>query len=97
MRITMNYDITQKTVMGNKEVFVLPDGTTLSGFLDIVDEQNGEICKERSIPDSDLKIMNGTELNGCMLMLNKRSPKNIMSDILSDGDVIDLVYGFCGG
>ncbi len=83
--------------MGNKEVFVLPDGATLGEFLVIVDKQIAEMCKERSIPDSDLKILNGTELNGCMLMLNRKAPKNIMSDILNDGDVIDLVYGFCGG
>ncbi len=97
MRITINYDFTQKAVMGNKEVFVLPDGVTLGEFLDIVDKQIVKMCKERSVSDSDLKILNGTELNGCMLMVNRKAPENIMTDTLNDGDVIDLVYGFCGG
>ena len=97
MRITINYDFTQKTVMGKKEVFVLPDGATLGEFLGIVDKQITGMCKEHSVPDDDLKILNGTELNGCMLMLNRKAPENIMADTLNDGDVIDLVYGFCGG
>lgn len=97
MRITINYDFTQKTIMGDREVFVLPDATMLGEFLVMVDRQIAEICKERSVPDSALKILNGSELNGCMLMVNGKSPKNIMADRLNDGDVIDLVYGFCGG
>ena|SRR5665648_114654 len=97
MKITINYDFTQKAVMGNNEVFVMPDGRTLGEFLAIVDKQIVKVCKQHSIPDDKLKILNGTELNGCMLMVNRKAPENIMTDRLNDGDIIDLVYGFCGG
>ena len=97
MRITINYDFTQKAVMGNKEVFVVPDRTMLGEFLIIVDKQIAEMCEDRSVPDDELKILNGTELNGCMLMVNRKAPEKLMADTLNDGDVIDLVYGFCGG
>ncbi len=53
--------------------------------------------KNKGIETTYKTTLAGDRLNGCVVFINGSAPQNMLDNELHDGDIIELVYGFCGG
>jgi len=95
MKVALTYDFAQKSLMGESEIFDVAEGITLGDLLASVDKHIQETGASRGIETGKLRIMDGCELNACIAIVNG-SPAPT-STRLSDGDRVELMYGYCGG
>lgn len=93
----MNYDFTQKELVGNSDVFEVPDAVKLGDLLRLIDIRITEAGKKKGIETAYRTTLAGDQLNACMVFINTCAPENIMDHELHDGDIVEFVYGFCGG
>jgi len=97
MKITVNYDFTQQELVGRTDIFEIADGTKLGELLRILDAKIMEAGKNKDIETAYKTTLVCNDLNGCVVFINGSAPENMLEQSLHDGDVIEFVYGFCGG
>lgn len=97
MKVTVNYDYTQQELAGKKEVFELADGTKLGGLLRSIDEKITREGNDRGIDTTYKTTLAENQLSGCVVFVNGSAPGKMLDTELKNGDIIEFVYGFCGG
>ncbi|VVB90149.1 Uncharacterised protein [uncultured archaeon] len=97
MKIEVNYDFTQQELVGRSDIFEIADGTKLGELLRIVDARITESGKNKGIETAYKTTLVCDRLNGCVVFINGSAPENMLEQSLHDGDIIEFVYGFCGG
>ncbi len=97
MKIKVNYDFTQQDLVGETDIFEVSDGTKLGELLRIVDIRIMDAGKSKGIETTYKTALIGSQLNGCVVFINGSAPGNMLEQSLHDGDVVEFVYGFCGG
>ena len=97
MKIKVNYDFTQQELVGKTDVFEIADGAKLGELLRIIDAKIMEAGKNKGIESIYKTTLVNDELNGCVVFINGSAPKNMLEQLLHDGDTVEFVYGFCGG
>lgn len=97
MKIKVNYDFTQRELVGDSDVFEVADAAKLGDLLRLIDARIMEAGKNKGIETTYKTILAGDQLNACMVFINTCAPENIMEHELHDGDNVEFVYGFCGG
>ncbi|MDW7727048.1 MAG: MoaD/ThiS family protein [Candidatus Methanoperedens sp.] len=97
IKVTVNYDYTQKELLGEKDVFEIPAGTTLSGLLRKIDIMIIDAGKSRGIDTTRKTTLAEGNLNACVVFVNGSAPTGMLEQELYEGDTIEFVYGFCGG
>ncbi len=97
MKIKVNYDFTQRELVGEADVFEIADGTKLGELLRIIDILIMKAGKNKSIETTYKTTLAGDQLNGCVIFINGSAPENMLNNELHDGDTVEFVYGFCGG
>lgn len=98
MEITIEFDYTQQELMGEKKVLSAEEGIMLIDFIRSVDALIEDACGSSGIDPAQKRILNeGSELNGCIASVNGAVPPGLLKYRLKDGDVVSLLYGYCGG
>lgn len=97
IKVTVDYDYTQQELLGEKEVFEIPDGTTLGGLLHKIDTKILDTGKNKGIDTTHKTTLADGNLNSCVVFVNGSAPSGMLEHELHDGDIIEFVYGFCGG
>ncbi|MCZ7384342.1 MAG: hypothetical protein O8C67_02615 [Candidatus Methanoperedens sp.] len=97
MKIKVNYDFTQQELVGGTDVFEIADGSKLGDMLWIIDARIIEAGKKKGIDTTYKTTLSNDRLNGCVAFITGVAPENMLEHELHDGDVIEFVYGFCGG
>lgn len=97
MKIKVNYDFTQRELMGGTDVFEIANGSKLGELLRIIDARIIEAGKKKGIDTAYKTTLADDRLNGCVVFINGSAPENMLEQLLHDGDNIEFVYGFCGG
>ena len=97
IKVTVNYDYTQQELLGEKEVFGMPDGTTLGSLLHKIDTKILDTGKNKGIDTAHKTTLAEGKLNACVVFVNGSAPSGMLEHELHDGDIIEFVYGFCGG
>lgn len=98
MEITIEFDLSQKKLIGNEKILDVPDGTTLLDFLESVDELIDKACSSKGLnPDRFRTLNSSSNLNGCIATVNGQAPSGLLEHCLKDGDIVSLLYGYCGG
>lgn len=97
MKIKVNYDFTQKELVGVSDVFEISDGAKLGELLRIIDERIIQAGKKKGIETTYKTTLVNDSLNACVVFINGSAPKNLLEQLLHDRDTIEFVYGFCGG
>ena len=73
MEITIEFDFTQKDLVGNEKVLEVPDGTILLDFLKSVDDLIDKACSSKGLnPDRFRTLNSSSNLNGCIATVNAR-------------------------
>lgn len=96
MKIKVNYDFTQELV-GRTDVFEIADGSKLGDLLRIIDAGIIEAGKKKDIDTAYKTTLVNDRFNGCVAFINGVAPESMLEQLLNDGDIIEFVYGFCGG
>lgn len=91
----MNYDFTHRALLGEKEEFELAEGTKLVELLRVIDKNIVEAGRNKGIDTTYKTTLAGNAPN-CMVFING-SGTTTLELTLHDGDVLEFVYGFCGG
>ncbi len=97
MKINVHYDFTQHELVGEKDVFEIAERARLGELLRILDIRIIDAGKNRGIETTYKTTLAEQRLNGCMVFINGLAPGNMLETELHDGDIIEFVYGFCGG
>lgn len=98
MKITIEFDFTQKDLMGKQKMLDVQDGTILLDFLKSVDILIENACSKKERNAGSLKVLSSsTSLNSCIVSVNGEPPSGLLEHILKDGDTVSLLYGYCGG
>ncbi|MCL7475087.1 MAG: hypothetical protein SCH39_08230 [Methanosarcinales archaeon] len=98
MKVTIEFDYTQKDLMGDIQVLDIPEHTTLLVFLECVDTLIEEACTLKGVGSGKFKILNRNgNLNSCIATVNDEAPPDLLEHCLQEGDTISLLYGYCGG
>ena len=98
MQITIEFDFSQKDLMGEKQEIYVNEGTTLRECLISVDTMIEDTCKINGVVADQLRILNKNgSLNSCIVAVNGQTPPEMLDYKLNDGDCIALIYGYCGG
>jgi len=97
IKVTVNYDFTQKELVGEKDVFEIAEGTKLGELLQIIDNKIVNAGKNKGIETTYKTTLAGNQLNGCVVFINGSTPEKMLEHELHNGDNIEFVYGFCGG
>lgn len=97
MRIEVHYDFTHRELVGEAEVFELPEGARLGELLNAIDVKIIRAGKEKGIDTTYKTTLAGDQLNGCTVFINGAAPEKMLGQELHDGDRVEFVYGFCGG
>lgn len=97
MKIKVHYDFTQQELVGKEDIFEITDGAKLGELLRIIDAKIIEAGKNKGIETTYKTTLVNDQLNGCVLFINGLAPENMLEHELHDGDIIEFVYGFCGG
>ncbi len=97
IKVTVNYDYTQQDLLGEKDVLEIPCCTTLGGLLNRIDKLITEAGNSKGIDTTHKKTLAEGKLNSCVVFVNGSAPSGMLEHELHDGDVIEFVYGFCGG
>lgn len=97
MKIKVNYDFTQQELVGDSDFFEIPDGSKIGDLLRLIDTRIMEAGKKKGIETTYKTTLAGDQLNACMVFIKGSAPENIMDHELHDGDIVEFVYGFCGG
>ncbi len=93
----MNYDFIQQDLVGKTEVFEILEGTRLKELLGMVDSRIIKAGKDKNIDTAYKTALAANELNGCVVFINGAAPEKMLEQVLHEGDIIEFVYGFCGG
>ncbi len=97
IKVTVNYDFTQKELIGEREVFEVENGTRLRELLQIIDIKIMKIGENKGIETTYKTTLANGQLNGCVVFINGSAPENLLEQELHYGDKIEFIYGFCGG
>ncbi len=97
IKVIVNYDFTQKELIGEREVFEVENGTRLRELLQIIDVKIMNLGENKGIETTYKTTLANSQLNGCVVFINGSAPENLLEQELHDGDKIEFVYGFCGG
>ncbi|MDW7726046.1 MAG: MoaD/ThiS family protein [Candidatus Methanoperedens sp.] len=96
MKIKINYDYSQQSLLGKEANVEVAENTTLGELIAQIDARVIEAGKEKNIDVSGLCMLRDGEL-GCIVAVNKKPPEDLLKYKLQDMDEIDVVFGFCGG
>ncbi|MCX9085538.1 MAG: hypothetical protein OIN87_12165 [Candidatus Methanoperedens sp.] len=97
MKIHVNYDFTQQELVGKTDVFDVSQGTKLGELLRMIDAKIMEAGKNKRIDTTYKTTLAGDQLNGCVVFINGSAPEKMLEQELHDENIIEFVYGFCGG
>lgn len=97
IKVAVNYDFTQKELIGEREVFEVENGTKLRDLLQIIDVKIMNLGENKGIETNYKTTLANGQLNGCVVFINGSAPENLLEQELHDGDKIEFIYGFCGG
>ncbi len=97
IKITVNYDFTQKELIGEREVFEVENGTGFRELLQIIDVKIMRLGENKGMETTYKTTLANGQLNGRVVFINGSAPENLLEQELHDGDKIEFVYGFCGG
>ncbi len=97
MKIKVNYDFIQQELVGKTDIFEIADGSKLGELLRIIDARIVEAGKTKDMDTAYKTTLANDQLNGCVVFINGSAPETMLEQLLHDGDVIEFVYGFCGG
>jgi sulfur carrier protein ThiS len=97
LKIRVHYDFTQRVLVGDTEVLEIAEGSKLGDLLRNIDTRIIDIGKSKAIETTYKTIIVGNQLNGCVVFVNGAAPGKMLEEILHDGDMVEFVYGFCGG
>lgn len=98
MKVTIEFDYTQKDLMGEMKVLDVQDSITLLAFLRSVDNLIEEVCISKAINADKFKTLNSNgDLNSCIATVNDEAPPDLLGHSLEEGDTVSLLYGYCGG
>ena len=97
MKVTVNYDFTQQGLVGEKEIFDIPECIRLVDLLEIIDSKIIEEGETKDVDTVYKTTLSDGQLNGCVVFVNGSAPDKKLDQKLNDGDNIEFVYGFCGG
>ncbi len=97
MKIKVNYDFTQKELVGETDVFEIARGAKLCELLRIIDSKITDAGRNKGTETTYKTTLAGDQLNGCVVFINGSAPENMVDRELHDGDTVEFVFGFCGG
>jgi len=98
MQIIIEFDFSQKDLMGEKQEIYVNEGTTLRECMIYVDTLIENTCKKKDVSADQLRILNKNgSLNSCIVAVNGQTPSEMLDYKLQNNDSISLIYGYCGG
>ncbi|MCL7413446.1 MAG: hypothetical protein M8353_07505 [ANME-2 cluster archaeon] len=98
MKVTIEFDYTQKDLMDEMKILDVPESTTLLAFLRIVDTLIEEACASKGLDAGKFRTLSGnSNLNSCIATVNDEAPPDLLEHCLQEGDTVSLLYGYCGG
>lgn len=98
MKVTIEFDYTQKDLMDEMKILDVPEHTTLLAFLRFVDTLIEEACASKGLDAGKIRTLSSNgNLNSCIATVNDEAPPDLLEHRLQEGDTVSLLYGYCGG